>query len=92
MVRIRYTENNGVLRSKPILANTELVEVVIDTVANSFSIHTVSEGDPRASGNAVDTNVLKKKAKAALKTLGVVFDDEVRNRSKSANADSPVIL
>lgn len=80
MIRISYKVEGTILRSKPLLANLELVEVVIDTVNNSFSIHTYPDGDPRATGEAVDTQVLKKKVKAALKGMGVIFQDEVRRR------------
>lgn len=80
MTRIRYVENNGVLTSKPLLAGTELVTVEIDTVGNVYSIKRENDGTVISQGNAVDVNLLKKKAKLALKALGVVFNDEVRRK------------
>jgi len=81
ITRIRYTTQDTKLVSKPLLANTELVEVVIDTVANTYAVVKHADKSVIAGGTAVDLAVAKKKAKAAAATLGVVFQDEVRNRN-----------
>lgn len=82
MTRIRYTESNGVLRSRPLVAGERLVNIVIDTINNRYLI---TSGELNlASGTAVDVAVLKKKAKESAKQLGVVFQDEVRRRESGA--------
>lgn len=80
MVRIRYTENSGVLTSKPLLALDKLVVVQLDTVLNTFKITNQANNETLATGTAVDTISLKKAAKNTLKQFGVVFQDEVRRR------------
>lgn len=83
MTRIRYNEVNGVLTSKPILAGTELIYVEISPTENVYTIRRTSDLAVLSQGNALDVNVLKKKAKAALKALGAVFNDEVRRKEAS---------
>lgn len=84
MTRVRYTESDGVLVSKPLLAVDKLVIVTLDTVRNMFFVTQHSDGTVLVQGEGVDTALLKKKAKNALKDLGVVFQDEVRTRKGEA--------
>lgn len=81
ITRVRYAIQDTLLISKPLLANSELIQITIDTVANTFAIVKHSDKSVVTSGVAVDLAVAKKKAKAAATTLGVVFQDEVRNRN-----------
>ena len=53
ITRIRYTTQDTKLVSKPLLANTELVEVVIDTVANTYAVVKHADKSVIAGGTAV---------------------------------------
>lgn len=79
MVRIRYSNENGFLKSKPIIAGTEVVTVVIDTVNKRVDINTSDKNVFYGYANTLSK--LKILAKKELKNIGAVFGDEVRNRS-----------
>ena len=84
MVRIRYTDNSGVLVSKPLLALNKLVVVTLNTTNNTYNIIDSTTNVVLTKGTTTDTVTLKKKAKQALKELGVVFQDEVRRRTTNS--------
>lgn len=78
MVRIRYKNESGFLKSKPIIAGTEVVTVTIDVNNKRVDINTSEKNV--FYGYAETLSKLKILAKKELKSLGVVFGDEVRNR------------
>lgn len=89
MTRIRYKNDNGFLVSKPILAGTDLVEVVIHATDFTFQISKfLAPEHPILSTkesilferDASTLTAAKRLAKAKLKELGAVFSDEVRTK------------
>jgi len=80
MTRVRYVVEGNNLVSKPLLALDKMVIVTLDTVENHFYVTNKEDGSVLAQGEGVDTATLKKRAKSALKQLGVVFQDEIRVR------------
>jgi Ethanolamine utilization protein EutJ (predicted chaperonin) len=83
-VRIRYMDtNNGVLKSvRNFTTNTgQEVNVQLDTAAMQCSVLDAVSGVVVATASGT-TNlaVLKIKAKTALASLGVSFENEIRNR------------
>ena len=77
--RIRYTNNNGVLVSKPMLSPAG--ELVVNISPDgSFVINTTTGTIVNVENAKSDLAKAKKLAKEALKSLGVMFENEVRPR------------
>ncbi len=81
MVRIRYTNVDGFLVSKPMVAGSDLITVILNPVAKTFKVQaednnaTLFISEPHNS-----LSVLKIAAKAYVKGMGVNFEDEVRSK------------
>jgi hypothetical protein len=95
--RIRYDDRGVVLTSRRrfITASGKEVAVEIDKETNSFKIIT-TQSDPTevlASGDRVSVNlsVTKIHAKNALISLGVLFEDEKRDRGASVGLEQTTI-
>jgi hypothetical protein len=82
MVRLTYTENNGLLTSKPVIANGNTVVVVIDPTNLRYKVTNLSGEHTFSDGHSTNLTELKKQAKKALKELGVAFTSEVRQRKQ----------
>jgi hypothetical protein len=80
MTRIRYTNVEGVLISKPVIAGTEVLTVFIDLNNLTMDIRSANN-QTVTNGNAATVAKLKGMAKKELKSLGVIFNDEVRRRT-----------
>ena len=86
MKRIRYTENEDgtVLTSPKFLAGKLWVVAYLNLKTNSFSIqNTETLRNIGASVSFKNKADGMKKVKTVLKTLGVVFTDEVRTHDKT---------
>lgn len=92
MTRIRYSKVDGKLVSKGnIMAKTELVEVVIDPTNLTFLIRTVGGSSYEITQGGGDTlHLCKSLAKGHLKKIGVVFEDEVRNKTVTSDTNETV--
>lgn len=93
MVRIRYASDSGVLTSKQHYMSTN-GPVVVQIFRGEDSLFHVKLLD--TVGNIVELSdtsknlaVAKRLAKERLKTLGVVFEPEVRNRGVTTSVSSP---
>lgn len=86
MVRVRYLkDSNGNLVSKEnMLAGNIVVNVLIDPKRFSWSVSNRENGDILLQGTEVSLVMAKLKAKATLKSIGVLFDDEIRQREPIA--------
>ena len=79
MTRITYKEVNKLLRSKPMLANQELLVVTINPEALEAVITSINTAMPvSALKSTKDLTDLKKQVRKELEKLGVTFQDEVR--------------
>ena len=88
MVRVTYKDgpDNSLVNSKPIIAETQTVDV---TIFSDHSFWILSESKEELSKGQGKTLALAKKlVKDSLKGLGVVFQEEVRSRS----SDKKVII
>lgn len=86
MTRLRYKKNNDYLVSELILIGEKFGYVVLNPKTLEYSI----QGENNKSifkGSANNMAQLKKNAKAALKVLGTVFQDEIRNRGTTEKMD-----
>jgi hypothetical protein len=78
MKRINYKKENDLLISPPMLANKHYVFAVLDLKTNTFEVKTLDDNGLVNTGKGPSVQMLKIKAKRALKALGVVFESEVR--------------
>lgn len=83
--RIRYVkQENGLLVSKPMLGKEHIVTVTIQPANMKFQLHN-KLGLLLTEGTAKTIPLLKSAAKAALKSAGVLFLDEVRERKDKSS-------
>jgi hypothetical protein len=84
MTRIRYTKNGTLLTSnKPVLLpNGTLINIVLDTVTNTYSFVNTSGGATVSTGPAATLSLLKKQVRSTLLELGVGLNVEVKNWNK----------
>lgn len=84
MTRLRYKFINGVMVSTPVLANRDLVTVVIDPSLYKYTI----KADNCVIGTGVGKGMphVQKLVKEHLTRLGTVFQPEMRNRLTLAEA------
>lgn len=80
MTRIRYSRINGNLVSGLILCGSDMVTILISPSDMCYNIIAGNTGRSIGRGESNTLSRLKKLAKAHLKMLGSVFDDDVRNR------------
>ena len=86
--RIRYKKNDSMLTSKPMLAGNDMVVVNLMPVDNKYVIVTLEDGRILASGEGKSANILKIRAKQALRDLGVQFADDVRVRDAEVEGEN----
>ena len=84
MTRIRYTNVEGVLVSKPLIAGTEVLTVYIDLECKTVDIRDTNNNNV-FSGFGATPSKLKAIAKRELKQFGVIFGDEIRRRVDTHN-------
>lgn len=78
MVRLRYTEKEGLLVSTEVVGNGNLLVAVLNPEQNTFNIVNADKTHCFTTGKAKSLSSLKLQAKKALSDLGVVFVAEVR--------------
>lgn len=83
--RVRYKfkslSNSLLVSTKTFTSNVGSLEVIIDL--NTLSFDVISTTSVVASGRALNASLLKKAAKAALVSLGVTFNTEVRTAANT---------
>lgn len=82
MKRINYKKENDLLISPPMLANNKYVFAVLNLKTNTFEVKTLDDNIMVHTGKETSIQMMKIKAKKALKMLGVSFEDECRPRLK----------
>jgi hypothetical protein len=89
MVRLRYfkNEDTGNFTSKEIIAGSISVTITLNPKFNTFSVVNTQTGEVVAQGSGKTFSKLKIAAKEAVKGLGVVFADEIRNRPSRVNVE-----
>jgi len=85
MTRIRYSKVNNFFVSKEILCGLDLVSITLDPSKMTYMVSKMSTGEVLVTGSAKNMSSLKLLAKKELKKLGVVFDDEVRNKKETVS-------
>lgn len=91
MTRIRYSKSeNGNLLSKPIMCNGDLVVCTLTTMVDgfSFAVTSVSTGEVLVGGGSHSLAYTKTLAKQALTGLGVVFGDDIRNKTVTQSTEA----
>jgi hypothetical protein len=80
MTRIRYTKKDHLLIcTKSILCNNKFVKAHIDLQTMKYFITDANTEELIDSGCEKSLELLKKRMKKSLKSIGAVFYDEVRN-------------
>ena len=80
MKRVIYNRlTNGTQLSKPMLAKTMVVTVTLNELNTQFTIINTDTQEILLEGKAKNRQELLKNVKYSLKSLGVFFEDEVRN-------------
>ncbi len=83
MVRIRYFRNElNQVTSKPMLVVNEQLTAVVNLADFSYAL-VANDGTSRIEGTANSLPEAQKKLKHELKALGMVFNDEVRERREA---------
>lgn len=83
MTRIRYVRyGNKLVNKELILLGADTLQVNLDLGTNTFSITNTVNGSVVAQGAASSAATLKMKVKKLLRSVGVKFDDEIRNRGQ----------
>lgn len=85
MTRIRYTNVDGVLKSKPMMVSGRNVQVFINQSQMSFEVVDLDKNFVLAGDTSDTLSRLKILAKQSLKNLGMVFDDEVRRHKNETD-------
>jgi hypothetical protein len=83
LTRLRYktNEQTGNLHSKALLAGTRFIVVTIIPSSLTFLITDYNTSEVLLQQTAPTLNKLKAAAKGAVEDMGVVFQDEVRQKS-----------
>lgn len=79
MIRLRYKEENGLLVSNEVVADGNLLVVVLNPTTNTFNIVNAAKTHCFTTGKSKSLSGLKIKAKKALVELGASFVAEVRS-------------
>lgn len=80
MTRVRYDKVGNFLVSKPMVAGRNLITVTLYPETKQFVVTNEETQDVNFTSEPHSSiPILKMAAKIHLKTLGVVFEDEVRN-------------
>lgn len=89
VVRIRYRKrtNEGFLSSQPLIASNELVEAQLEEKYLRYRVVSRETGKTLDSGESASRQMLRKNVKSVLKSMGVLFGDEVRKRAKVVTFD-----
>ena len=92
VTRLRYVtlENGNMVSKEPIVASGDVLTVTLIPANLTYTIANAANGAVLDTGDAVSMQMLKIKAKRALRLRGAVFGDEVR--SKAASSAEAVIL
>jgi hypothetical protein len=92
VTRLRYVtlENGNMVSKEPIVASGDVLTVTLIPANLTYTIANAANGAVLDTGDAVSMQMLKIKAKKALRSRGAVFGDEVR--SKAATSASAAIL
>lgn len=82
MTRIRYSMNDkGIRVSKPMLANTTMVQVWDNPTTGVFQIIDVNTQEVLFTNTTVNPHLRMKEIKNVLVGMGVLFQQETRNRT-----------
>ncbi len=83
MTRLKYIKHpNGIFTSGPFLVKNQIIMLRVSSPALKYEIQ-LDNGDSIKIGYANSLVLVKRKAKLALKELGVFFEDEIRNNGKN---------
>lgn len=93
MVRIRYTKEGNLLKNKNVLflTNGNVINVTLNTVTVQTQISN-PVGEVLTVLTAHSLSTLKVNTKKYLRDLGVVFQDEIRNRGNTEIIGTEVVL
>lgn len=92
VTRLRYVslDNGNMISKEPVVANGDVLTVTLIPANLSYTIANAANGAVLETGEAVSMQMLKIKAKKALRLRGAVFSDEVRTRENTST--SAVVL
>ena len=79
ITRIRYVsmENGNLVTKEPVVAGGDVLTVTLIPDNLSYTIANAANGAVIETGNAISMQMLKIKAKKALRSRGAVFGDEI---------------
>ncbi len=89
-IRYKYTSsdtNSQLVSQQQYAVAGHQYQIHIDTLSSSFTIVDNSNNTTAKEGNGKSLHGVKMAAKNALKSLGVVFDEETRKQPKQVTVD-----
>lgn len=92
VTRLRYVslDNGNMVSKEPIVASGDVLTVTLVPANLTYMIANAANGAVLETGEAVSMQMLKIKAKKALRSRGAVFGDEVRSREASNSSSVTV--